>query len=213
MRYERNEQLEMETLQRYLGDSRDEREHPTLTDLIYCLTKASYLERIQKEGRVWYPSRRTMLFFVLGLGLEQALLRERGGKLSGILDGIPYHLDDFDDEGLMELKTTRARPNPEEPYLSEGWLKQIMGYCKTQGLTEINFVVLHLIQPEIQAWRLSFDQEEIDGNWEWLLERKKTYDHFKEKGEYPTPYEYRMEWECNGCDFATFCEAVSARKA
>lgn len=210
MEYVRLQHKEDELLEKMLNRSRDERVHPTLTDLIYCLTKASYVELMEKKDSLKY-SRQTSLYFVLGLGLERALLGTDREAPVGEKDGIQYHLDEMDMDELLELKTTRMKPNDDEPVLTDSWLRQMKGYLYAEGLTEINFCTLHLIQPDIRVWRIRFTEEELEENWNWLLERKMIYEEFRDKNEIPTPYAYNEEWECKGCQFAMQCEAVSLR--
>ena len=90
-----------------------------------------------------------------------------------------------------------------------GWLKQVMGYAKTQGLTRVDFAILHLIQPELLCWTVDFEQWEIDENWKWLQDRKEIWDQAVTSGEAPKPFTYNELWECKGCSYKLVCDARS----
>src|SRR3990167_3743522 len=178
------------------------RMHPSVTDLIYCLTK-TFMDSEQEEVQ---HSRQTKLFFTTGLALEQTLLTNRRTTLaSGQLEGIYYHIDSLDHTNMIEFKSTRIKAGTEPDKLS--YHKQIMAYLKTQGQTKVSLVILHVIQPELIAWNIEYTQEEIDSNWAWLQQRKDEWLVFKALGEVPTPYTFNQNWECRRCNYKFYCTA------
>ena len=59
----------------------------------------------------------------------------------------------------------------------------------------------------------TFTQEELDDNWNWLLERKQIIEDFTDRDKPPTPFQYRsFEKECgrgtpNACEFLALCDS------
>lgn len=182
----------------------DDRTHPTVTDLIYCLTAKYWNTTNQRFDN----TDRSKMYMLLGLGLEKALLSQRQVATSRAytLDGIQCHVDSLDD-GLLELKTTRMGPNRFPDDIPGMWLKQMMAYCKVNEVTTCSMVVLHIIQGELVAWELEFDPEEIEDNWKWILERKEIWDHYAELGEAPASFVYNEPWECKDCVYKLVCDS------
>jgi hypothetical protein len=181
-----------------------EGQHPSVTDLIYCLTK-SYWNVYSKIPE----SEKTRIYFVLGLALEKALIGTiESGEDAGEFQGIHYHLDLVDEQGLQEVKTTRKSAKTTPETFPNGWMKQIMGYCVATGKSEATFYILHIIQAEIKAWRIQFDPTELAMNWKWLEERKAVWDRAVVEGKAPTSYKYNEKWECRDCVYSTRCEAM-----
>ena len=207
MNYRRNELLEDQLLDEMMAEIEDpERkdQHPSVTDLIYCLTR-SYLDMSTGSK----PTRQTKLFFTIGLGLEKAMLSARKQiPTAGQFEGIYYHIDSLDPPNMMEFKSTRVKAGTEPENLPEGWMKQIKSYLKTQGQTKVSLVVLHIIQPEIIAWDIEFSQHEIDENWAWLQQRRSEWEVYVSKAEMPTPFRFNEPWECKNCLYLNYCKAV-----
>ena len=203
MRFQRNEGLEESLLDEMLERNRDERVQPSVTTLIYCLTKGYYDNTMKIQ-----PSRKTKLYFVIGLGLESVLVKPKGIQAEGERDGIHYHIDSLDYESLFELKSTRQGPKSTPNEFSPAWHKQIKGYLyASDSGTKATLAVLHIIQPGIAVWELEYEQGEIDYNWAWLLERKVVWDQAIETNTPPTPFQYNEDWECRECVYKTLCEA------
>ena len=205
MKYQRDEGLDLQILSEMMAEIDDPtRQHPSVTDLIYCLTKSAH----DSWGSKAEPSRQTKLYFTIGLGLEKALLSGRKVEpIAGVFEGIHYHLDSIDNDVLTELKTTRigVKKTPDE--FPQGWLKQIMAYCYVTNRTTAKLVVLHVIQPEIQSWELEFTPEEVASNWNWLRSRRETWEYFRDREEYPTQFTYNEAWECKECVYKLVCDA------
>jgi len=188
---------------------------PHLTEVLYCLTK-SYYDRLQPLP----PNPQESLIFVLGVGLEQSLLRPHKKHSSGQYEGLFFEADFLTlRQNVGELKTTRlsAKKGPNE--FPETWTQQILGYLKCLGRTEAALIVLHLMGtynppfPQLKAWRLVATQEEIDSNWQWLQDRKAVYlSHVKEQI-VPKQFKYNREWECTNCRYKLICDARQAAES
>lgn len=212
MKYSRNEDVEKVLLREMMAEIADERSHPSVTDLIYCLTKSFY-----NASKPVKPdeTRKVQLFFTTGLGLEKALLVGRQGeKKSGVTEGIHWHVDSLNgvNTPLMELKTTRTSMKTPFEEINPRWWKQAMAYCKATGQTKMEFVVLYVIPPELMAYDVEFEQSEIDENWNWLQSRKAVWDQALADGTWPEEYKYNEPWECKECVYAMVCEARSTAR-
>lgn len=177
--------------------------HPSVTDLIYCLTKSYYNTQEDRPGH----SFKTKLYFLIGLGLERSLLTARKGQPTyGVFEGIHYHLDSID-EGLLELKSTRANPKKMEAgEFSESWLRQAKSYCKAVGVTEFDLAVVFIIQPEFTVYRIKFDQREIDDHWAWMKARQEVWETAVKTNEAPASFQYNEQWECRDCAYLLLCQ-------
>lgn len=202
-------QLLAEFSHRYSEDRSGQ--HPSVSDLISCLTKRWY----DVKGDVKH-SDQTQVYFLIGLGLEKAILEQRQvEEKAGEYDGVYYHLDSLD-QGWFELKSTRKSPNPRkdgstlggaEGYLAGGFaLRQFLSYAKTQGVLEMDLGIIWLIQGQFNVYHITFTQEEVDKNWEWLSERRDVWMTAEATGVAPRQYTYNEPFECKGCDYQMLCE-------
>jgi hypothetical protein len=203
----KNDQLTHELLDELMQEINEDRSgmHPSVTDLIDCLTKTYYNAQVDRPGYTF----RTKLYFLIGLGLERALLVKRKGEPTyGITDGIHWHVDSVD-QGLLELKSTRANPNKGEDGFSGRWLKQVKSYLSALNRRTADLVVIYLIQPELIAYRLTFEQMELDMNWEVMKGRRDVWNRHQELGTSPKAFTYNEEWECKDCVYKLICETKS----
>lgn len=218
MNYYRNEQLEHELLSEMMDSIEDNtRIHPSVTDLIYCLTKTW----LQVNKPVEH-SRQTKLYFAIGLGLERNLLAKRQANEPVLLskDGISFHPDSdtqllVSGSGLIEMKSTRYNVTTKTQgdftpdRFPEGWIKQGKAYCYALGVDTITFVPLHIIQADLRAWTVTWDRQELEDNWQWLLDRRKVWVQADKTGEAPASYQYHMDWECKECPRNLWCQVRS----
>ncbi len=154
--------------------------------------------------------------FAIGIFLEEVMFKTQRRSIRGVRDGIHFEVDvKVFDEEYTEFKSTRKSPNKilkgDAPLLSEGWERQVKGYAYTQDQTYFKYATLHLIQAELLAWDIQFTQQELQENWDWLLDRKKVYEEFHARGEPPTAFKYNMDWECKTCPFRILCDIEEAR--
>ena len=115
-------------------------------------------------------------------------------------------VDSIDDE-LVEFKTTRTNPAKYPDGIPMAHIQQMLGYMKATGQTQVLYAVLFLIQADLKAWELTYTQEEIDKNWNYLLYRKEIWDKADATLQAPESFRYNMDWECKSCDFKTLCNA------
>lgn len=208
MRVTKNDRLAQTLLSEMMDEINENREgqHPSITDLIDCLTKTFYNTYSPVEH-----SEKTKLYFLIGLGLERSLLIKRKGQPTyGETEGIHWHVDSVD-EGLLELKSTRKNPKQGEEGWSERWLKQIKGYLRAIGENEADLAVVYLIQPEFHVWRITFDKLELDIHWNWLQQRRAVWETAKATNIPPKAFTYNESWECEGCQYKVLCDIKSRR--
>ena len=212
MELTRNEQLETELLAEIdLSMQDDSRHQPSVSGMIYCLTK-TYNEEFMVTGPVKHTDEQTLLF-ITGLGLEATLLKGSQISEAGETDGIQWHLDHFGTDGkFKEIKSTRGSSKTSEN-ISEGWRKQILAYFYAKNITEGDLAILHLMgdyrppMPQLRCWHMVATQDEVNENWTWIKQRAATYAEFVEAKEAPTPYAYNMDWECQYCQWKGLCDA------
>jgi len=178
--------------------------HPSVTDLIYCLTKGWYNTR---PGGGAGHGKQTKVFFLIGLGTEQALMSKVGGnKPAGVYEGVFYHIDRVTGDVMDELKTTRKSLKGYEDKVPQNHLQQIQGYLKTQGLLKCKYTVVFLIPASVVTWELEFTQEEVDSNWDYLQGRRQVWLEYENSPTPPPAYTYNQAWECKDCPYKVLCD-------
>jgi len=131
----------------------------------------------------------TLFQFEKGYLWETALSRAFGEKVAQrigelTLDGIIMSPDgvSYEEDGtfiLEEYKCT-ALSADRSPSAMWKWLMQVKGYCKAIGTTKCIFRILHHVDitrnPDkcYAVWEMVFTQNEIDENWEAILNHAKT---------------------------------------
>lgn len=181
------------------------------SELSYCLTK-SYWDRSEYYSP---PTEHELKLFTIGFALERVMLRPHEEQPPEIvIDGISMSLDTINLFGPADLKSTRMSPNGRKGedgfQFPNGWVKQFAAYCKALGILSFGVVVVHLIQPEIAAWRIQFTQEELDDHWGWLLDRSNQLESMLNSRN-PAPFETNEEYECAGCRYKLLCELTASK--
>lgn len=206
MNVTRNDRLAETLLDEMMKEISEDREgqHPSVTDLIGCLTKSYY---DTEETNTLTLNFKTKLFFLIGLGLERNLLVSRKKyPIYGETDGIHWHVDSLD-EGLLELKSTRMSPKTiEEGKWSDRWMRQVKSYLRANNLLHVDFAIIFLIQPDFIAYRLTFSQFELDTHWEWMKSRRDVWNQAKATRTPPKAFAWNEEWECKECPYKLLCE-------
>jgi len=207
-----NKNLELCILRFLVDEYRTEKPFPHLTELIYCLTR-SYLDR--KEPMP--PTEREILLFALGFGLEKLLLKQLRTHILGNVDGVHYEMDFLSFTGIPgELKTTRASSKKfaeEEGFFPETWKRQILGYMYCQNILKYELIVLFLMGdykppfPQLACYTIEASTEELEKNWQWILERKTILSNAIEKSILPPPV-FHFDWECKECRYSIRCEVA-----
>lgn len=184
-----------------------------LSTLLGCLTK-SYLDQC---GPIEL-SKKEVLYFSTGFGLQEVMGPEKQETIH-IYEGITFR-PDFELDELNgrsdtngEMKSTRKRANSIQEEdgsdLPVGWVRYMMGVCKAKGNQHYDLAIIHLIEPDLKCWSCEFTQEEIDTNWEWIVQRKQAWDAFQKSKAVPTPFAYAEEWECKSCRYKIVCDGLS----
>ena len=185
-----------------------------MSELIRCLT-LSWFERNEPTPL----TEKQLAYFSIGFALEDVFLRDPGEleMTSEQIDGIWLTPDYVDLSGIgVDLKSTRMYfdkngvPSKGWP---ESWLKQFMGYAKYLGITEYGVAVMQLIKADFVVGTFTFTPEEIEANWQWLVNRKVVLDFHMAAGEPPAPFVYNQDWECNNCARRLKCGVIAQQLA
>ena len=169
-----------------------------VTDLIGCLRKAWF----SMKGVAEEVNERVKLLTVSGKALHGllesfAVLREIEREKDGVIGRI-----DAVGDRIVELKTTRST----KAEIKERWVKQLMAYCYMAGEREADLLVFYINRGELRAWRLSFTEEELRENWEYIVKRKERLKEALEKNLFP--FDLREKWECEACGYKKYCKAM-----
>jgi len=180
------------------------------------------------------PTDKSVGFFVIGFAFERVLLASEENRPESFeVDGITLSLDTKNLFGPADLKTTRKNPNGRkgengfQPPAS--WPVQFKAYryglnrmaavcrsgnyCwihgdKEERCPEIAYdfgvIVLHLLGGELMGWRYTFTPEELDENWQWLLQRKRQLEWMLAH-EDAQPFQHNADWECLECVYSLRC--------
>ena len=210
MEVTRNDALAHTLLAEMFEEINENREgmHPSVSDLIGCLTKSYY---DTEPDNAFELTDKTKLYFLIGLGLERALLvKRKETPIYGEHEGIHWHVDSLDG-GLIELKSTRANPSKGMDGVSERWLRQIKSYLRANGLREVDLAIVYLIQPDFTVYHLSFSDFELDVHWQWMQYRKDVWNVAKETKTPPKAFQWNegaspTSWECSSCQYKLICE-------
>lgn len=204
-----NDELANKLLSEMMSDIAEDRSNqPSVTTLIDCLTKTFYN---QQMGSALEYTDQTKMYFLIGLGLEQALLTRRKEQTThGVKDGIYFHVDSIDD-GLIEVKSTRSSVKNTEANFSTRWLRQTMSYAVALGVTFLDVAVVYLIPAEFKVYRVEFDEIELAMHWAWMETRRDVWNQARETETSPKAFHWNEEWECKGCQYKIVCDMKAGR--
>jgi len=225
MRFYRDPQIERELLDRLKKKYLTERTGTHVSTLIYCLTKG-YFDMTDPLP----PTDTEMILFSVGFALEEVILRDEDSPVPEplVLAGIHMsrdYVDTIQGQGL-DLKTTRMYPGTDgEPKRgwSEGWKKQFMAYAlamesaKYLGDDSVELpetfsygvAIIYISAAELAAGTLTFTQQEVMDNWDYLLGRKEVYEAYIKADTVPTPFQWNEDWECKNCRYRMRCTALA----
>jgi len=192
---------------------------PHVSELISCLTR-NYFDRLDPIER----DDETLLGFAVGFALEGVLLRDLDTPAPDVqeVDGIFMSRDYVDLSGIgADLKSTRMYPDldgsPKRGW-PEGWLEQFKAYMKIDlepgdpnERLPYRVAILYITQRALETGTLVFTRQEVEDEWDYLLERKKVYMNAFLNNEVPTPFKYNKTWECDaygGCPRKDTCLAI-----
>lgn len=217
MLFKRDTNLEDELLDEMAAEFYDpDRSQPSVTGMIRCITRTYYENEIKMDDAPSLSRREKQLFYT-GLALEKVALSGRQRILQGEYEGIRWHIDHLGTEqDFIEFKSTRIwMVDDDNPKLSNNWQKQVLAYFKVLGITQGHFVMLHIQGnpkvggpfPDIRAYNVITDQQEIDGNWTWIQQRAISYLDAVRNGKPPRPFEWNEDYECKECPWFGLCNA------
>ena len=187
-----------------------------LSTLVYCLTKS----QMDVSGGI-EPTDNEVMLFALGLGLQDVLTP--GGTATPVYtkDGIIYSPDFVFELGgwLVELKTTRQSAKRGAAHeFPETWIEYIKGGSYIVGKEFYDLSVLYLMGnysppfPLMKSFRLEFTPEELEENWNHILDRKAVYEKHIESRDIILPKKYAKSWECSYCRFKLVCDTILTEK-
>lgn len=204
--WKENPQLADQLLEELAKDIDRELPIPTVTELIYCLTRG-WFDRKNPLPR----APKTTCMFAIGVGLGEVLLKGLRTEIAGELEGIHYHVDFLMPDGrLGELKSTRYSVKKPPEQWSTGWHKQLLAYMKVRETLEAVYSAIYVIPAEFHAWEVTAEQADVSGNWTWLQARRVVYMNHIENNTLPTPFAHNENWECGGCQYKVLCDAEVA---
>ena len=193
----------------------ERREGIHLSDLTYCLTK-SYWDCTAPLP----PTDKELLLFATGYGLQEVMTPSCGKSLVYELDEITYRPDSVFPvtiagvESLVEMKSTRAGVKRyQDGELPETWVTYMMGGAFIRDTDTYHLAVIYLAErgsAAIISETITFEREELEYNWKWLLERKDIYKKALRTEIAPDPFIYNVaKWLCTNCRYRTVCDAVT----
>lgn len=177
MEITRDEGYRKELLNQIAKREFSERSGVHCTDLIYCLNK--------QANRKLHPapdSEADILRFSLGWSTQRWLTGKDEDEAPIERDGIIVTLDALADGTPWELKATYQSSN-KDVSSSLNWIRQIMCQCYVTGTTTAKLSRLELMgnwkrteeHPTLSAFRLDFEQSELDRFWSTMQIRRDQY--------------------------------------
>lgn len=215
MRRVENPELKSRIIQHLIDQYKiiEVREPNHLSTYVYCRTRGFF-----DQHQAISPTEQEVLLFSLGYGLQDVLTPTDAEAPVIEKEGVIYRPDMMfmARSTPTELKTTRksAKKHFIDEEISESWLDYMKGGCKILDTTEYELIVLYMMGnysppfPQIYADTFIFEQEEIDENWNKLMERKAVMDKAIETNVPPEPFQNCYDWECQYCRYKLMCETI-----
>lgn len=228
MRFDQNPQLKRELLDRLRSKYLTEKPLPHLTEVLYCLTR-SYFDRRDPLP----PSDQELLYFAVGFGLEEVLLRDKNSEApeSEERNGLWLTPDYVTlSGGELDLKSTANYSLPDgTPKFGwpETWIEQFQAYAyhmSLRGLTvmtqdetlaalpetvEYSVGVLYLHTRTIEVGTFTFTKQELLDNWERVRGRLAVYMLSHSLSQVPEPFQWNKNWECKNCRYLIRCQTIN----
>lgn len=76
---------------------------------------------------------------------------------------------------------------------------------------DFGVIIIHLVEPEISAYRFQFSDEEMEANWARLMTRKTQLESMLETND-PRPFTTNSDWECTHCRYKLQCELTASQR-
>lgn len=91
--------------------------------------------------------------------------------------------------------------------------------CKCLGATfpddndghDFAVVIVHLVEPEISAYRFQFSDQEMEENWSRLLDRSNQLESMLASND-PMPFTTNEDYECQYCRYKLMCELEASKR-
>lgn len=178
-----------------------------MSDLTQCITMSFW----NKIGKI-DPDPDSILFWLVGIGLEKALVTGKPKVIPKATDGIYSSPDISINRNLGEIKTTRMGLVKGEPKFGwpQEWIRRIMGYCYTYGVLEYRLGTLFIIPAKLVAKRFTFTKDELIHFWDtYIIPRRDALVEALEQQKAPEPFKYNESYECKNCQYLTMCEGIT----
>ncbi len=114
------------------------------------------------------------------------------------------------------------RSEPEQFVWPEGWKRQFAAYRRVLNIyaerngEPVGFtfgaIVMHLVEPEMTAWRIVYTREELEENWARLLTRRDWLESMI-AAQNPEPFQTNEDWECKNCRYLLRCQLEGSLNA
>ncbi len=183
-----------------------------LSSYVYCRTR-TFLDQKQATE----PTEQEVMLFALGYGLQDVLTPKDAEAPIIERDGIIYSPDMILLGRQNEIKTTRksAKYHFTDDAMPETWLAYMEGGCYMMGTNEYDLIVLYMMGnysppfPQIYADTIVFEPQELDDNWQMILQNKAVLDYALTNNIPPTPFMHCHDWECKYCRNQLVCQSIA----
>jgi len=184
-----------------LESSKPPLEKINVTDLTFpCLRYSYYAKKYHTERRGRLPE---LLAMWIGVKLHETKIL-RHSELELEYNGVYGRVDEYEDEVILEIKTTRNIPSKPYPH----HIKQVSYYrvlLEKNGYPVRFAVILYINVSTLEAksYIVLFEQslEEVERE---MLERKTKLEKALSENKVPPP-EPDEPWACDYCSFAYLC--------
>ena len=195
----------------------DRREGIHISSLIGCLTRSFF---DTSEGKI-DPTPEELQLFALGYALQDVITPKKALTPLIQLEGITYRPDftiKMTKTDFYEIKTTRMSQNKGDNFdFPEAWLEYMKGGCFMSNRNDYDLAVWFLMGnykppfPTIKGYHFTFDDDELNDNWDYITQRKFIYESCLADGTPPAPYKWNKEYECKNCRYKLVCDTLSMR--
>ena len=188
------------------------RESNHLSSYITCRTRSFLDQKGTAE-----PTDEEVMLFALGYGLQDVLTPKDASAPVIEKCGILYRPDMILSTRLNEIKTTRksAKYHYLDNSLPATWIDYMLGGCYMADTNEYDLVILYMMGnysppfPDVYAETEYFEDEEIETNWQKVMEHKEVLDKAIADGVPPEPYKHCYDWECKYCRHKLVCQTLA----
>lgn len=81
----------------------------------------------------------------------------------------------------------------------------------TYSVHDFGVIIIHLVEPEISAYRFQFSDQEMEENWSRLLDRSNQLESMLASND-PMPFTTNEEWECTHCRYKLMCQLEASKR-